>query len=452
MNYKDADGRSTLYLLALENRTDMAEFLLSQGADVEARDLEGRTALHVSAWQGHTDMVELLLNHSADVNAVDNDYRTALQSAAWQGHVSVVRLLLERSAVVDHVCNQGATALCIAAQEGHLEVVKVLLEYGADPSHADQFGRNPIRVATKGGHTSVISLLEEYMAHLAETGNANNFSGSISTTSLTSASTAETKPCSAILCQPGVVVPSPVESPESTVDKRRSFISNQSSSKSSSNLTNSTNKSTSKNHPQSQHPLNPEVNVDTPSAIPNLKGGSPMTFTQQLQQCTRNRNRISRLLSPLSEPRSPVPSPPQSPLSDGQPVQTTSPHGGVASSDSCTPYSTHVPIVISSLVHEPTDNNKHSHIPRRASGSPNDSTHPIPRPTEPRIRRNGIVTNPNYKGNNIISAVSVKSSPGKQAANISINNHSGQLKNKHFSQYDESLKSTAIPFKKETHL
>ncbi|XP_015908335.1 ankyrin repeat domain-containing protein 50 isoform X1 [Parasteatoda tepidariorum] len=298
INYKDADGRSTLYLLALENRTDMGEFLLAGGADVEARDLEGRTALHVSAWQGHTDMVELLLNHGADVNAVDNDYRTALQSAAWQGHVSVVRLILERNAIVDHVCNQGATALCIAAQEGHLEVVKVLLEYGADPNHVDQFGRNPIRVATKGGHSSVIHLLEEYIQESAS--------------ECSSHSTAETKPCSAILCPP-------LESPE---DKRRSFISNQSSS---SNLTNSTN--------------NSKIEI---------------TFTQQLQQCTRNRNRISRLLSPLSEPQ-------------------------------------------------------------------NDQCCVIPR--EPRTRRNGIVTNPNYKGNN-------KSSP--------INNHS---------QYEESL-----PLKKETHL
>ncbi|GFQ67722.1 ankyrin repeat domain-containing protein 50 [Trichonephila clavata] len=460
LNYKDADGRSTLYLLALENRTEMSEFLLAQGADVEARDLEGRTALHVSAWQGHTDMVELLLNHGADVNAIDNDYRTALQSAAWQGHVSVVRLLLERNAIVDHVCNQGATALCIAAQEGHLEVVKVLLEYGADPNHADQFGRNPIRVATKGGHDNVISLLEEYMANHQDTANVNNFSGSISTTSLTSASTAETKPSSAILCQPGVAVPSPVESPESTVDKRRSFISNQSSSKSSSNLTNSTNKSTSKNHSQSQqqsHQINQDTNLELPtsSAIHNNKKVSPMTFTQQLQQCTRNRNRISRLLSPLSEPHSPVLSPPQSPLSDVQgqrlsPVQITSPQeGGLGA-----PHSTHVPIVISSVVQETANNSKQSHLPRRISGSsgPIDSIHPIPRPTEPRIRRNGIVTNPNYKGNNVLSTVTPKNNSIKQVTNITVKNHPGQLINKHVSQYDESVKSNVLPFKKETHL
>jgi ankyrin repeat domain-containing protein 50 len=37
---KDADGRSTLYVLALDNRLPMAKFFIQQGADVETRDLE----------------------------------------------------------------------------------------------------------------------------------------------------------------------------------------------------------------------------------------------------------------------------------------------------------------------------------------------------------------------------------------------------------------------------
>ena len=41
VNIRDADGRSTLYVLALENRLAMARFLLEEGgADIESRDSE----------------------------------------------------------------------------------------------------------------------------------------------------------------------------------------------------------------------------------------------------------------------------------------------------------------------------------------------------------------------------------------------------------------------------
>jgi ankyrin repeat protein len=41
VNMRDADGRSTLYVLALENRLAMVRFLLEEGgADVESRDSE----------------------------------------------------------------------------------------------------------------------------------------------------------------------------------------------------------------------------------------------------------------------------------------------------------------------------------------------------------------------------------------------------------------------------
>ena len=41
INAKDADGRSTLYILALENRLAMARFLLEQARpDIESRDSE----------------------------------------------------------------------------------------------------------------------------------------------------------------------------------------------------------------------------------------------------------------------------------------------------------------------------------------------------------------------------------------------------------------------------
>lgn len=62
VNCKDADSRTTLYILALENKLEIVKYLLDvTDIDVNIPDSEGRTALHVAAWQGHTDMVKLLV-------------------------------------------------------------------------------------------------------------------------------------------------------------------------------------------------------------------------------------------------------------------------------------------------------------------------------------------------------------------------------------------------------
>ncbi|CAG9861786.1 unnamed protein product [Phyllotreta striolata] len=296
LDSKDADGRSTLYVLALDNRLAMSKYFVQQGADVETRDLEGRTPLHVSSWQGHTEMVSLLLAYGkAQVDACDAENRTALHSASWQGHGDIVKLLLEHGAVPDHTCNQGATALGIAAQEGHEACVVALLEYGADPNHSDACGRNALRVAAKSGHRGVVKLLEDYNARSHKVAHTSS-----SANSITSASTAETKPSCAILYPTG-------GTSDWSDQQRRSMVSlgnHSSNSKSSSNLTGSSQ--------SSRHGDRPREIVQTTT--------QPLSFTQQLQQCTRGGKTrpLSKLLSPLqSEPQSPIyASPPLSPVND----------------------------------------------------------------------------------------------------------------------------------------
>ncbi|KAK3913362.1 Ankyrin repeat domain-containing protein 50 [Frankliniella fusca] len=377
---KDADGRSCLYILALENRLPMARFLLDQGgADVESRDSEGRTPLHVSAWQGHVEMVALLLTvGGADVNAVDHDNRTALHSASWQGNSAIVRLLLEHGAAPDHTCNQGATALGIAAQEGHEACVRALLQHGADPNHSDRCGRNALRVAMKSGHENVVRLLEEFAAgsrphHLRLAANG----GSSGATSITSGASAETKPSSALLIPSAPMAHhnsvSPMDSPDST-SKRRSFVSvgnHSSHSKSSSNLTGSTKSS----HQESN----------------NSHQLAALSFTQQLQQCTRGgKSRpLSRLLSPLqSEPQSPIyATPPHSPLSDvGMPASpmAVTPTGGLGSilADPHFTRDTHMRIILG---------NSSAGVARNVKSGA-DLNHSGSSGSKP--KRNGIVTNP----------------------------------------------------------
>ncbi|XP_058464595.1 uncharacterized protein LOC131438512 isoform X2 [Malaya genurostris] len=164
INSKDADSRTTLYILALENKLKVVKFLLEYShADVNIPDGEGRTALHVASWQGHAEMVKLLITlGNADVNAMDLESRTPLHSCAWQGNHEVMQLLLYYGAIPDHACKQGATALGISAQEGHEKCVTYLLKYGANPFKSDHCGRTPIKLAAKSNRNNVLRILENY--------------------------------------------------------------------------------------------------------------------------------------------------------------------------------------------------------------------------------------------------------------------------------------------------
>ncbi|XP_044735383.1 ankyrin repeat domain-containing protein 50 isoform X2 [Chrysoperla carnea] len=415
VNFKDADGRSTLYVLALDNRLPMARYLIEHGqADVESRDSEGRTPLHVSCWQGHYDMVSLLLTTGgADVNACDAEQRSALHSASWQGHADIVRLLLEHGATPDHACNQGATALGISGQQGHEQCVLALLQHGADPTVSDVCGRNALRVAHKSGHLGVVRLLQEYASKTniggvipssgvggvggsASTGislstpltpsashhtttSTTGVGNSGSNTSVTSGSTAETKPSCAVLypvewgvseCNTGV---GGVSGTNVSGQQRRSCVSlgnHSSNSKSSSNLTGSSH--------SSRH--GGDKNIREANSTPVQQ---PLSFTQQLQQCSRaSKNR------------------PASGSGGGSSglvnmYQLSSQHkSNITSSSADTHFArdTHMRIILgNSNLGVGNRNIKNSLSPAQDSGSNNISGGSS---SNSKPRRNGIVTNP----------------------------------------------------------
>jgi ankyrin repeat protein len=47
------------------------QYLVDQGADVNARDRYGRTALYLAAENGQLSIVQYLVDQGTDVNAID---------------------------------------------------------------------------------------------------------------------------------------------------------------------------------------------------------------------------------------------------------------------------------------------------------------------------------------------------------------------------------------------
>jgi ankyrin repeat protein len=92
-NFTDKEGKTLLHAAAALGKRDVAQQLLEDGADVDAKANDGATPLHYAALKGKKEVAELLLAHKADVNAIDKNGRTPLRNAADSGHTSVMDLL-----------------------------------------------------------------------------------------------------------------------------------------------------------------------------------------------------------------------------------------------------------------------------------------------------------------------------------------------------------------------
>jgi ankyrin repeat protein len=63
---------------------EIAEILIEQNADVNARDDQGHVPLHDTARCGHRDPVRLLFRHSGDGNSRGNDAKTPADTASTE--------------------------------------------------------------------------------------------------------------------------------------------------------------------------------------------------------------------------------------------------------------------------------------------------------------------------------------------------------------------------------
>ena len=80
-------GTTALHIAALYGDKELAELLIANGADVNAKNRVGLTPLHRAAENGHKEIAEQLIAKGADVNAKDDDGITALDLAkgeSWE--------------------------------------------------------------------------------------------------------------------------------------------------------------------------------------------------------------------------------------------------------------------------------------------------------------------------------------------------------------------------------
>ena len=155
---KDDMGNTALFRAVYNKDKEMAQFLLDNGADIEAKDDTGNTALLHSIdyikyeliknieditneeifaipnlYDGDIEMAQLLLDNGANIEAKDNKGNTALIKASSHGNIEIAQFLLDNGADIEAKNNiNGETALIKASSSGNIEMVQLLLDNGAD--------------------------------------------------------------------------------------------------------------------------------------------------------------------------------------------------------------------------------------------------------------------------------------------------------------------------------
>ncbi len=163
----DQFGNTPLVAAAMRGRTEMAAYLLDNGADPNETSHNGQSPLAVSMIAGSSDLIELLLARGADAKGVDPFGNNALHRLAYRGSAELARLLVEKGCEIDLVNNEGLTPLLIAAERGNPDLTRYLISAGAKMDALDgNFGATALHLAAAKGYGDVAELLIEKGASL----------------------------------------------------------------------------------------------------------------------------------------------------------------------------------------------------------------------------------------------------------------------------------------------
>ncbi len=170
----------TALLLAVHNNfTEIAAYLIAQGAKIPVANRKQETPSLIAVRNGNAALVKLLLDSGADPDRATIDKKidryitkihkkttrpSLLIEAAKGGHIETLTVLLDAGADANIQDDDGITPIFKASEQGYVKVVALLLAHQADPNLYDNIGRTPLMIASRNGYQNIVETLVEHDA------------------------------------------------------------------------------------------------------------------------------------------------------------------------------------------------------------------------------------------------------------------------------------------------
>lgn len=172
----DDENNSTLLMKAVWSRqTDIINYLIARGIDINEEDDDCNSALMIACRRGYLDGVNILLNCGREIN-IDNQNvlgRTALSEAVYYGFSEIVTVLLSKNPDLEIADEDDNTPFTIAILKNNLEIAKQLRAAGASMNSRNYKNETPLSIAVSQGKIESVKYL------LGEGCSVNERSGSL---------------------------------------------------------------------------------------------------------------------------------------------------------------------------------------------------------------------------------------------------------------------------------
>lgn len=168
----DICGNSSIFTAASLGNTEVVEYFINLGIDINRKNESERTILHKAVQENYQELVKLLIRYKADVMAKDDEGNTPLHYAAEYGCLELCQLLIgihqqaKSPSNIWDLNESNLSAFFIAVSQGDIGIIEYFLSFGTSINYSDQSGDTALHCAVDNFQEDCVAYLLEHKAEI----------------------------------------------------------------------------------------------------------------------------------------------------------------------------------------------------------------------------------------------------------------------------------------------